>query len=429
MSLQLPEYVVCVDDLQEGVYVKLKEKWFQHPFLFQNFKIKSQSQIEALKNVGIKEVLCVPGKCDHLPMAKSKFASQDQEVESRTLPKGEVDLNGMWEVKKERISLLKNKKNCIAKAKAKYRETLNKMPLIMRNVVAGSSSALDETAGMVTEIAEVFLKDSDSVVHLMDGQSGEDSLFSHSLNVTVLALMTGKSAKLSSEEMQILGLGAFLHDIGKSKIEKKIIRKKNPLTKAEQELLNLHPVYGLDIVDKLRAFPIHAAKIIHQHHECVNGEGYPLGLKGTSISKLSMITSIANIYDTLCNPMDQNKALLPYHALSLIFSKYKCLVDPQMFTYFVRSVGIYPPGSVVQLTNDAIGMVISVNSKNPLKPAILLYDPVIPKEEALIFGLDEDPDLSIVQCILPKNLPKEIYNYLDPKPRTNYFPEQQEDMG
>jgi HD-GYP domain len=96
----------------------------------------------------------------------------------------------------------------------------------MRNVVAGSSSALDETAGMVTEIAEVFLKDSDSVVHLMDGQSGEDSLFSHSLNVTVLALMTGKSAKLSSEEMQILGLGAFLHDIGKSKIEKKIIRKR-----------------------------------------------------------------------------------------------------------------------------------------------------------------------------------------------------------
>ena len=77
-----------------------------------------------------------------------------------------------------------------------------------------------------------------------------------------------------------------------------------------------------------------------------------------------MITAIANIFDTLCNPIDASKALLPHHALSLMFTKFKNLLDAQLFTYFVRSVGIYPPGSVVQLSNDAVGMVISINSKN-----------------------------------------------------------------
>ncbi|MHC1790237.1 HD-GYP domain-containing protein [Solidesulfovibrio sp.] len=426
MTLQLPEYAVSVDDLQQGVYIKLQEKWFQHPFLFQNFKIKNDVQIKALKELGIKEVLCVPCKSDHLPLAKIETSCPDQEVGSPSVVEDTSTLNGLWDVKNERILLLKNKKKRIAQTKALYRETLHRMPSVMKNIVAGSKSALDETVGMVSDIASGFLNDSDSIVHLMDNQSGEDGLVGHSLNVTVLALMTGKSAKLSPDEMNLLGLGAFLHDIGKSKIEKKVLKKLTPFTKAEQELLKLHPSYGLDIVGKLSNFPVQASKIIHQHHEHNNGAGYPLGLKGGAISKLSMITIIANIYDTLCNPIDPTKALLPYHALSLIFTKYKCFVDSQLFTYFVRSVGIYPPGSVVQLSNDAIGMVISVNSINPLKPSILLYDPLVPKDEALIFGLDEEPELTILQCISPKTLPKEIYSYLDPVLKTSYFPEQQE---
>lgn len=427
MTLQLPEYTVSVDDLQQGVYIKLQEKWFNHPFLFQNFKIKNDAQIKALKELGIKEVLCVPCKSDHLPLAKNECSFHDASVDAPCVI-GDVNLDGLWDIKNERILLLKNKKKRIAQAKTRYRETLQRMPLVMKNIVAGSKSALDETVGMVADITSVFLQDSDSIVHLMDGQTGEDGLFSHSLNVTVLALMTGKAAKLSSDEMNLLGLGAFLHDIGKSRIEKKILKKRTPFTKAEQDLLKLHPAYGLDIVGKLSNFPVQASKIIHQHHEHNNGEGYPLGLKGSAISKLSMITIIANIYDTLCNPINPTKALLPYHALSLIFTKYKCFVDSQLFTYFVRSVGIYPPGSVVQLSNDAIGMVISVNSINPLKPSILLYDPLVPKDEALIFGLDEEPELAIVHCISPKALPREIYNYLDPVSKTNYFPEQQENM-
>lgn len=426
MPLQLPEYTVNVDDLQEGVYIKLQEKWFQHPFLFQNFKIKSQSQIKALKELGIREVLCVPCKSEHLPLAKSECTNHNQETDSHCTSECDASLSSLWAIKNERISLLKNKKKRIAQTKTKYRETLHKMPSVMQNVIAGSKSALDETTDMVADITSFFLLDSDSIVHLMDNKPGEDGLLGHSLNVTVLALMTGRSAKLPADEMNLLGLGAFLHDIGKSKIEKKVLKKQTPYTKAEQELIKLHSGYGLEIVGKLSGFPIQAAKIIHQHHERNNGEGYPLGLKGSSISRLSMITAIANIYDTLCNPINPSNGLLPYHALSLIFTKYKCFVDSQLFTYFVRSVGIYPPGSVVQLSNDAIGMVISVNSANPLKPSILLYDPVVPKDEALIFDLGEEPELTIVQCISPKTLPREIYGYLDPVLKTNYFPEQQE---
>ena len=423
--LKLPEYVVKVNDLQEGVYIKLKEKWFQHPFMFQHFKITTQSQIEALKDIGILDVVCIPSKCDKLPVVNKVYHCDIQQYDAKPLSSASPELDSMWKEKNERISLLRDKKIRIAQTQVRYKNVLAKMSMLVKNVAAGSNDALSETVSVVDEIASVFLKDTDSIVCLMDGQSTDDGLSNHSLNVAVLALMTGKSANLSADEMRHLGLGAMLHDIGKVQIEKKILRKQTPLTKPESDLLKLHVQYGMDVVGKLKALPVQVSRIIQQHHELANGGGYPLGIKGSAISRLSMITVIANIYDSLCNPTNPAKALLPYHALSVMFTKYKCLIDSQLFTHFVRSVGIYPPGSVVQLTNDAIGMVISINSRNPLKPSILLYDPMVPKDEALIFGLDEEPALAITQCISPQNLPKEIYSYLDPKPRNSYFPEEQ----
>jgi HD-GYP domain-containing protein (c-di-GMP phosphodiesterase class II) len=423
MDFQLPEYVVNVEDLQVGVYVKIKDKWFKHPFIFQHFKIKNQSQIEVLKSSGILQVICVPSKCDQLPLVPKKIdsLSSQQKDEGFSIDSSQVD--ELWAVKKKRILLLKEKKIQMAKTQASYNDVLQKIPLLMKNVFACSDEALRETTTLVDDIAATFLKDTDTIVHLMDCPDADETFSIHSLNVTVLALMTGKSAKLSAEEMHHLGIGSFLHDLGKSKIEKKILRKKAALTKPESEIFKLHTAYGAEIVDKFKSFPYQASKIITQHHELLNGEGYPLGLKGSAISDLSMITAIANIFDTLCNPVDASKALLPHHALSLMFTKFKNLLDTQLFTYFVRSVGIYPPGSVVQLSNDAVGMVISINSKNPLKPNILLYDPFVPKEEALTFWLDEEPDLAIVKCISPQKIPQEIFNYLDPKPKMHYFPE------
>ena len=141
MTLQLPEYTVSVDDLQQGVYIKLQEKWYQHPFLLQNFKIKSDSQIQALKELGIREVLCVPCKSDHLPLAKIESSVHDQEVESPSVIEDTASLNGLWDVKNERILLLKNKKKRIAQTKARYKETLHKMPVVMKNIFACSTSA------------------------------------------------------------------------------------------------------------------------------------------------------------------------------------------------------------------------------------------------------------------------------------------------
>ena len=211
------------------------------------------------------------------------------------------------------------------------------------------------------------------------------------------------------------------HDIGKSRIDHKVLIKEKNLTKAELDFLHLHPKYGVDILAPSDAFPKLSLVIVYQHHEACDGSGYPKGSLGPQIHLLSKIVALVNVYDNLCNRRRQADSLTPYEALSHMFARQKAALDEKLLSSFIGILGIYPPGTVVQLNNGGIGMVIAVNPKNQLHPNIVLYDPEIPKKDALIIDMQEESDLQIIQSIRPSALPKEIFDYLSPRSRINYF--------
>ena len=413
----IPEYRVSTDRLRIGVFVRLEGlKWYEHPFLFKNFKIANIDQLRTLQSLAVKEVICVPSKSDVLPASE---AAQKVPSDDETVRKTAAD--ELWRIKKERAQQLRLRQERIAQCEKHYVASQERIGKIMTGIAAGNPGSVEDAAEFADLFSGYFLEDAQSTLHLMRLSSKDESLYFHSMNVSVLAMMLGKEMGIQAEEMRALCQGALLHDIGKSKIDHKVLIKEKGLTKPELDFLQMHPKYGVDILAPSETFPRLSLAIVYQHHETSDGSGYPKGSLGPQIHSLSKFVCIANIYDNHCNRRNPADSLTPYEALSLMFSKQKALFDEKLLSAFIRCLGIYPPGTVIQLNNAAIGMVIAVNPENQLQPSIVLYDPEIPKKDALIIDMKEEPDLKIIQTIRPVALPKEIFDYLSPRTRITYF--------
>jgi putative nucleotidyltransferase with HDIG domain len=232
--------------------------------------------------------------------------------------------------------------------------------------------------------------------------------------------MMARDLKLPVEVANVLGVGALLHDIGRKEVPDKILRKTEALTQAERNFYEMHCQYGVDIGQRLHLAPA-ALAIIREHHELFDGTGYPAKLKGESISLLARIVVIANYYDELCNPPSIADALTPHEALSLMFAKLRGKFDAKLLQVFIRCLGVYPPGTIVQLSNGAIGMVATVNTARPMKPTVVVYDADVPKEEAILLDMERETEFNIAKAIRPAQVPREVYNYLSPRKRVSYY--------
>ncbi|MBU1247266.1 MAG: DUF3391 domain-containing protein [Proteobacteria bacterium] len=413
----IPEYRVHVDQLRPGVFVRLeKTDWFSHPFLYSSFKINEEQQIEAIRLLGITEVICIPEKSEVLPgqPGENKRSSPSPDNPAEIMER-------LWSVKKERVAQLLEKRRRIAECEVRYADSVKTLLPITQRLLSGNPEALAEALAFVRKLTDSFLGDAESILHLMNVMPATEQVYSHSLNVTVLAMMLGKAAGLSSVDMDDLGMGALFHDIGKERIEKKLLKKRGTLTRPERDAIERHVLYGVDIMSGHAAFSAASLAVVAQHHENMDGSGYPEGRADKQITRLARMTAIANAYDFLSNHPDPAQVQTPYLALSLMFSQQKTLYDRESLALFIRCLGVYPPGTVVQLSNGTIGMVMSVNPESQLYPCVVIYDPQIPKREALIVDLAEDPDLKVEKSIRLAHLPQEILGYLSPRTRMTYY--------
>jgi putative nucleotidyltransferase with HDIG domain len=411
---------IRVEQLRPGMFIRLSEGWLEHPFLFNQFKLKNWNQVETLRQIGVSEVSWVPEKSDYLPREVERPETARPQPVGRK--GGDPYLELLWQVKKERLERLRQKHQSLRQCTRDFERTIGTVANLMAGMLVGSEEALANARKTVMDMADTFLGDTDASVHFINIKEKEESIHNHSLNVTVLALMLGRKVKLTPDQMHELGMGALFHDIGKNRIEKKVLKKRGALTRAEIELIQLHPRYGVEILTH-KGVPQGVLRVVLEHHEDYNGEGYPSGLRGDKINPLARIVRIVDIYDNLCNNPDSEKSMTPYEVLSYMFTKRQNHLDMDLLSEFIRCMGIYPPGTVVRLSNDEIGIVISINPENPLKPSLLLYDPNIPKDEALILDMEDDMDIAIEKSIPVGKLGDEVRLYLNLSRHVTYFME------
>jgi len=406
---------VPVDNLRVGVFIRLDLKWFEHPFLFNRFKIKTPDQIRILKSLGLSEVYYQPGRSDCHPGPSPAPRTPPDPVSP---PPCSPDR--LWEEKMERIRRLRERNGRIQQCRKRYDQTFSRAGRVMKALLAGSHDGVEQACRMIHEMVERLLGETEVAVHLVNTRTNEEGVVYHTLNVAILGLLLGRERGLGVQPLEDLGMGALLHDLGKDRIPKGLLLKKPPLTRPERRLLQLHPVYGEEMASRIPGLSRECLDAIRQHHEAPDGTGYPDGLPEDRISPLAKILSIANAYENLCNPREFEDALSPHEALSLMFGERFQRFDPDLISLFIRSMGVYPPGTVVELSNGVLGMVVSVHPDRQLQPCLLLYDPDIPPREALLWDMQEDPEITIEKSIRPSQLPREVGSYLNPSARLSY---------
>jgi len=411
--------LIVIDQIRIGMFIKLDLSWFQHSFPMNSFKITSQQQIDDLVALKLKHVRYIPSKSDPVT-AKPPSVPQVAPASLADAAPKKVYASIM-DAKRARFEKLQKQRDEIARCEEKFVQAASVVKNINRLIFARPKETLIEAGKLVDSMSEVLLSGSDTVMHLIQQTAGNEELYFHTLNVSVLAMMLANEMKCSDEMIKEVGIAALFHDLGKVNVPEHIVNKTEPLTRPEQNFLELHPEYGLE-VGKKAGLPPTALDVIVQHHEFMDGSGYPHHLKGDAISLHTRIVTIANVYDNLCNHNDPKQSLTPHEALSTMYAHRRAQFDTAIMATLVKSLGVYPPGTLVRLSNEAVGLVMNVNVGKPLRPRVLVYDAEIPKEDAIILDLaEESKELSINASIRPGLLPRVIFNYLNPRKRVNYY--------
>lgn len=412
----MPDNTISIDQLQIGVYVCLDIGWMNHPFSFNSFKIRNESQLQTLRELGLQKVRWDPARSDQKPLPRPPKTSEVSAPPAVPAP-AESPVNS---AKRQRVERLREQREKLAKVEQAFTNAATVVRSLGRDIYARPKETIAQAGELVGEIVDVLLAAPELAVQVMSGKAGSEELYFHSLNVSVLAMILGRELQLPVEVVRAIGIGAMFHDIGLNEVPSKILNNPGPLSKAEREFREMHCVYGLDIGTKA-GLPGPVLRIIHQHHEYFDGSGYPQGLRGESIDLLARLVAVVNAYDNLCNPVNVAQALTPHEALSQLFAQQRSQFDPKLLQAFIRFMGVYPPGTVVGLSNEALGLVIKVNSARPLRPTLIIYDPDVPKQEAIILDLEEEPDVNISRAIRPGHLPPPVLEYLNPRRRVSYF--------
>lgn len=404
------------DELKLGYAVRLPGSWMKHPFLSGEMIIETAQQLQIIRSLNFDYVLFYPEKSKK--MEQPPELSEEDEA-SFNMAASEEQLR-LQQEKMQRIEQAKANRRDIQKTEKAFAQSLIQVRALMSKIKGRPLNAIEEANGLIGAMADVLLGADSLVLHLISSANKEQAgLYYHALNVATLSMMLAKNLKYSAAEIKTIGMGALFHDIGKLKIPSQILRKTTELTGPEFNLLKMHTKYGAELVGLTDTFPLEAWPIIEQHHELIDGSGYPKGLKEAEIDKLARVVCVVNAFDNLCHPLDLSKARSPHHALSYMYRSMKGKLPEVEMRVMIKMMGVYPPGTIVQLTDQRIGIVMSVNSDNLLCPNIMIYDADVPRLEAPVITLEQNK-LSISKVLKIQSLPQQVAEYLNPRAQVSY---------
>ena len=409
-------YYISLDKLRIGMFVILEISWFAHNFTRNRFKIKSSRQIDAIKHLGLEKIRIDPSKCDVTslqddppPQPETLSTASPNDVEQQNAVQ---KIQHIEDINRHRAHVVDCEKNFVRASSV--------IKNINTKIFAQPEQAYSEASDLIDQMIASMVTERDVTVNLMSDKAGGEEMYQHSLNVAVLAMMLAKELGMPAEDIKHLGMGCLFHDVGKLDIPQWIVTKTTSRNRNENALLQMHCKYGEPIAKKL-GLGRQEMFIILQHHERVDGSGYPDKIKGEEISRLARIAAIVNAFDNYCNPSNPSNSLSPYAALAHMFAKERSKFENVFLTTFIRCMGVYPPGTVVLLSDGSYAMVISVNFNKPLLPVVLVHDPDIPRNEAIILDLQNELDISIQKVIPHAQLPGEVCEYLGQRKRLTYY--------
>lgn len=407
---------IAVEDLRLGMYVHLDMHWIRHPFARNHFLIQSVQQIETIRTLGVQTVRIRPSLSVNEPNDVFADAGAEGPLVDSDAPAGPVAPT--------QLATFATPFGTPDAADKQFNEAAAQL----RNVMALVGGHSDKAVQALTRLSQSMLAVADTTdptyLRLMQDEL-RDKHTGHALNVTVLSLMLGKFLGMETPALTALCVGALMHDLGKMDVPEKVRHSVASLNLVEVRHYQEHVARGIFLVSKLNLTSDIGA-IVAEHHEHFDGTGFPEKLVGHTISYGARVVAVANRYDNLCNPAQRALALTPHEALRTMYSQEKLRFDPKVMDMFVKMMGIYPPGTYVQLTDERYALVISVRATQILKPNVLIYDPEVSLSNTSVTVLEHSPSLGVRRSLRPEQLPSVVSRYFSRRHQLSYFFERAE---
>ena len=436
---------IDVQALRVGMFVHLDVGWMSHPFPLSSFRITTPAQVATIRSLGLGRVRWSPQDSDlslldggeptpaltrtgrtaandaHADAAAdSGEAANDDETHADTAP-GRIDApaSAGENLRGAHRSALEAQREAQKVCERQYGEVSRLCRQTIELVAGKPREAKAQAEALTRALVDKMLDARELCIRVLTEGAG-DKASMHAMNVGIVSLLMGRCFGFSSEEMQDLGTGAMLHDIGKCDLPQRLRYREDNFSPSEVRVYQEHVELGL-VQARRMGLSAGATAVIAQHHEHADGTGFPARLNSDRMTMGARIVALVNRYDNLCNPRLPARALTPHESLSLLFAQGRSKYDTSILGAFIKMMGVYPPGSTVQLTDDRYATVVAVNSSRPLKPSVLVHDHGVRREEALVLDLETATGLGIRRSIKPQQLPPTALEFLAPSPRVAYF--------
>ena len=358
----MAEIKVPVAELQIGYYIKLPMSWKMHPFLLSSFCIKDDAQLAQLRHLGLAEII--------VDTEKSKTTVVLKETPPAPPPPILETSSKLSEHSAEQQGL----RRALRISEKAYNESLHPLKEAFSQLTTKPDSSLAIIGTLIHQSnSQLAQLEAPVGFQLVRASTQSDLLLLHSLNVAFISMLMAREAGWTTLQIEDAGLAGLLHDIGELRVPSQIARKRTELTKAELSYLHMHPQYGFEQLSSIHAYSPQIRNVALQHHEHLDGSGYPKGINADKLEQLTRLVSVADYYDEQLHPRNNQGSISPNQILSRLYKRANKQLDATFIQLLIKLMGIYPPGSFIKLDDNSVALVTSSHPDNPLKPTILPY--------------------------------------------------------
>ncbi len=369
---------IKIDQLVPGMFVHdLNRSWIRHPFVGNSTKVESEKTVSKIAEVGIKELYIDTDKGLDVADAPTREEVR-QEIQE--------EMNKIAEEKVENPRTVSLEEEIVEAQEIKT-EAKRTVHDIMEDIRFGKPIKTEKVEPVVERMIESIFRNQDALISIARIKQLDEYTYMHSMSVCVLMLSFGKHLGYGPQELKEVGIGAMLHDVGKMKIPLEILNKNKKLSDNEYAQMKRHVEYSNLLLEDTQGIKATSVIVASQHHERVDGTGYPGGIKGNNISTYGQAAAIADVYDAMTSQRCYQRRSEPTDVLKKLF-EWSSHFNKDLVQHFVRCVGIYPVGALVKLESGFLAVVCAHNEGDLLRPVVRAVFDI--KRDKFIYPLDVD---------------------------------------